>query len=228
MTPLATSYFLEPHFLGKALEVTARQFNFSRDRSRKQSQVNQKRAAADSTPPDASSSSSVEPVLLRDQYGAVDYDSLPEVIQWFLDFDQRVAVIKHAKVEELFQWKQEQSRLAGEEVFNFNRAEDRLAIGILQSVAHNPTERELHSWIAQLLNALDRATKATEDVSSAYGLDISAASSVVGEAQKIPAATTRVDFLFNCWLESLCTAEIRVLGWLYREFYSRPFHPDNF
>ena len=169
-----------------------------------------------------------EPKLLRDQYGAVDYDSLPEVIQWFLDYDQRVGVIKHAKVEELFQWKQEQSRLAREDVFHFNRAEDRLAIGILQSVAHNPTERELHAWIAQLLNALDRASKATEDISAAYDLDISAASSVVGESQKIPAATTRADFLFNCWLETLCTAEIRVVGWLYREFYARPFRPENF
>lgn len=168
------------------------------------------------------------PALLRDQYGAPDYDSLPDVIQWFLDYDQRVAVIKHAKVEELFQWKQEQSRLAGEDVFNFNRAEDRLAIGILQSIAHNPSERELHAWIAQLLNALDRASKATEDVSAAYNLDLTAASSVIGEARKIPAANTRGDFLLNCWVETLCTAEIRVLGWLYREFYARPFQPDNF
>lgn len=176
----------------------------------------------------AEAAAPTEPMLLRDQYGAVDYDSLPDVIQWFLDFDQRVAVVKHAKVEELFQWKQEQSRLAGEDVFNFNRAEDRLAIGILQSVAHNPTEPELHTWIAQLLNALERASKATEDVSAAYALDMSAASSVVAESQKIPAAATRADFLFNCWLETLCTAEIRVLGWLYREFYGRPFHPNNF
>src|SRR5216110_485896 len=94
------------------------------------------------------------PVLARDSYGNVDYDSLPEVIQWFLDYDDRVAIIKHAKVEELFQWKQKHSRNAGEDVFNFNRAEDRLAIGILQSVAHNPSERELHGWIGQLLNAL--------------------------------------------------------------------------
>jgi hypothetical protein len=178
--------------------------------------------------PDQEGDAGAEPVLLRDQYGAPDYDSLPDVIQWFLDYDQRVAVIKHAKVEELFQWKQEQSRLAGEDVFNFNRAEDRLAIGILQSIAHNPGERELHAWIAQLLNALDRASKATEDVSAAYNLDLTTASSVVGEAQKIPAATTRSDFLLNCWVETLCTAEIRVLGWLYREFYSRPFQPGNF
>jgi hypothetical protein len=169
-----------------------------------------------------------QPVLHRDEYGAVDYDSVPDVIQWFLDYDQRVAIIKHAKVEELFQWKQEQSRLVGEDVFVFNRAEDRLAVGIIQAIAYNPTERELHAWIAQLLNALDSASKASEDVTSAFELDMSAASSVVTESEKIPAATARIDFLLNCWLETLCTAEIRVLGWLYREFYGRPFHPDNF
>jgi hypothetical protein len=168
------------------------------------------------------------PVLLRDRYGAVDYDSLPHVIQWFLDYDQRVAVIKHPKVEELFQWKQEQSRAVGEEVFNFNRAEDRLAIGIIQSVAHNPTERDLHTWIGQLLNALNQASKFTEETASAFNLDMEGAASVVAEAAKIPAANTRNDFLIDCWLETLCTAEIRVLGWLYREFYGRPFHPETF
>ena len=169
-----------------------------------------------------------EPVLLRDESGAVDYDSLPDIIQWFLDYDQRVAIIKHPKVEELFQWKQEQSRQANEEVFNFNRAEDRLAIGIIQSVAHNPTEADLHAWIGQLLNALNRASKSTEEISLAYQLEMQGARSIVDEAQKIPAAITRNNFLIDCWLETLCTAEIRVLGWLYREFYGRPFHPENF
>ena len=190
--------------------------------------MNQKRTETDSDPMDASAAPPTEPVLIRDQSGAIVYDSLPDIIQWFLEYDQRVAIIKHPGVEELFQWKQEQSRLAGEEVFNFNSAEDRLAIGILQSVAHHPSEPELHSWIAQLLNALEKATKATEDVSSAYDLDLSAAKSVVTESKKIPAANTRAEFLFNCWLETLCTAEVRVLGWLYREFYSRPFLPNNF
>jgi hypothetical protein len=168
------------------------------------------------------------PILGRDQFGVVDYDSLPEVIQWFLDYDQRVAVIKHPKVEELFQWKQEQSRQESEDVFNFNRAEDRLAIGIIQSVAHNPTEPQLHAWIAQLLNALNHASKSTEEISAAYQLEMQGASSIVQEAQKIPAAITRNSFLIDCWLETLCTAEIRVLGWLYREFYGRPFQPENF
>jgi hypothetical protein len=168
------------------------------------------------------------PVLLRDQYGQVDYDSVPDVIQWFLDFDQRVAMVKHAKVEELFHWKQEQSRLAGENVFDFKHAEDRLAIGIIQSLAQNPSERELHAWIGQLLNALNRASRATEQLATEYRLDMQGATSVVREAQKIPAARIRDGFLIDCWLETLCTAEIRVLGWLYQEFYRRPFRPENF
>ncbi len=178
--------------------------------------------------PNNTAENSTSPVLLRDQYGAVDYDSVPDVIQWFLDYDQRVAIIKHPKVEELFHWKQQQSREAGEDVFNFNHAEDRLAIGIIQSVAHHPDERALHGWIARLLNALNQASESTERVSSSYSLDMNAASSIVTEAQKIPATNTRRDFLIDCWLETLCTAEVRVLGWLYQEFYGRPFHPNNF
>ena len=79
-----------------------------------------------------------QPPLQRDAHGKSIPILVPDVIQWFLDFDQRVAIIKHPNVEEVFQWKQEQDRKAGEEVFAFNRAEDRLAIGIIQALAeHN-------------------------------------------------------------------------------------------
>ena len=165
------------------------------------------------------------PPLQRDARGNVDLDSVPDVIQWFLDFDGRVAIIKHPNVEEVFQWKQEQSRIAGEEVFAFNRAEDRLAIGIIQALAENSTERMLHSWISQLLNALDAASKVNEAASEAYKLDLAGGGSVIKEADKIPSARGRRDFLINCWIETLCTAEARVLGWLYKELYGRPFAP---
>jgi predicted enzyme related to lactoylglutathione lyase len=165
------------------------------------------------------------PPLQRDSRGNVDLDSVPEVIQWFLDYDQRVAIIKHRNVEEVFQWKQQQSRSAGEVVFDFKQAEDRLAIGIIQALAENDTERALHSWISQLLNALDTASKANESTAAAYKLDLDSGGSVVKEAEKIPSARGRHDFLINCWLETLCTAEARVLGWLYKEFYGRAFAP---
>jgi len=165
------------------------------------------------------------PPLRRDVAGNVDLDSVPDVIQWFLDFDQRVAVIKHRNVEEVFQWKQQQSRATGEAVFDFKQAEDRLAIGIIQALAENDSERALHGWISQLLNALDSASKANEAAAETYKLDLSSGGSVVKEADKIPSARGRRDFLINCWLETLCTAEARVLGWLYKEFYGRPYVP---
>src|SRR5438067_3983705 len=86
------------------------------------------------------------PPLQRDAGGNIDLDSVPDVIQWFLDYDERVAIIKHRNVEEVFQWKQQQSRAAGEEVFTFKQAEDRLAIGIIQALAENATEHNLHAW----------------------------------------------------------------------------------
>jgi hypothetical protein len=165
------------------------------------------------------------PPLRRDAGGHIDLDSVPDVIQWFLDFDQRVAIVKHPNVEEVFQWKQDQSRSQGEVVFDFKQAEDRLAIGIIQALAENNTERALHSWISQLLNALDSASKANEATAEAYKLDLAAGGSVIKEADKIPSARGRRDFLINCWVETLCTAEALVLGWLYKEFYGQPFTP---
>ena len=165
------------------------------------------------------------PPLQRDAYGQVDVDSVPDVIEWFLNYDQRVAIIRHPSVEEVFQWKQQHAQSQGEEIFQFNRAEDRLAIGIIQALADNSSERSLHDWISQLLGALDAASKANETTADAYKLDLQSGGSIVKEADKIPFQRGRNEFLLNCWIESLCTAEARVLGWLYKEFYGRPYAP---
>ncbi len=165
------------------------------------------------------------PPSLRGAKGTIDLDSVPDVIQWFLDYDERVVIIRHPRVEEIFHWKQEQSRKAGDAVFDFRRAEDRLAIGIIQALGENSTERELHSWISQLINALDVASKANESVTEAYCLDVRGAVSVVSEAEKIPSERRQKDFLLNCWIEALCTAEARILGWIYREMYGQPYAP---
>ncbi len=165
------------------------------------------------------------PVLRRDEGGQLDLDSVADCIQWFLDYDQRVAVVRHPKVEELFQWKQERSRSEGENVYDFNRAEDRLAIGIMQALAVNASAAGLHDWISQLLNALEEASKANEETAAAYKLEMGETASTVREAERIPTERGRTDFLTSCWLEVLCTAEIRVLGWFYQELYGRPYQP---
>jgi hypothetical protein len=94
----------------------------------------------------------------------------------------------------------------------------------MQALMQNPSERELHEWIAQLLNALDEATKTNEEVAQAYGLS-AGDESRVEESGKIPTARGREVYLTCCWLETLCTAEVRVLGWLYQELYGKPFQP---
>lgn len=165
------------------------------------------------------------PPLQRDASGRVDVDSVPDVIEWFLNYDQRVAIVRHSSVEEVFQWKQNYSEAQGEEVFHFKQAEDRLAIGIIQALADNSTEATLHAWIGQLLSALDTASKANESTAEAYKLELRGGGSIIKQAEKIPFKRGRDEFLLNCWIETLCTAEARVLGWLYKEFYGRPYAP---
>ncbi|HEV2880489.1 MAG TPA: hypothetical protein VGX24_04220 [Pyrinomonadaceae bacterium] len=177
---------------------------------------------------DDSAAAGQPPPLARDEHGRIEPASLADLIEWFLDHDPRVNMIRHPKVEEVFQWKQAESRRAGEEVYEFTNAEERLAIGIMQAIVENEGEGALHGWISQLLNALDDATKTNEEVSHAYRLDTGGEASTVGEAAKIPTERGRAIFLTCCWLEALCTAEVRVLGWVYQQLYGRPFQPGNY
>ena len=168
------------------------------------------------------------PPLRRDAEGRVVPSTLADLIQWFLDYDERVAVVRFPAVEALFQWRQQEESKEGEGPFGFNRAEDRLAVGVMQALVEHDTERALHGWIGELLGALDDAKKTNEAVAEAYGLRPDESSPVVSEAEKIPARRERDIYLTCCWLETLCTAEARVLGWAYQGLYGRAFHPDNF
>lgn len=172
-----------------------------------------------------SKDSTSPPPLRQNEEGQINVSSLADVIQWFLDYDQRASVIRHPKVEELFQWKQEEAQREDENVYRFDHAEDRLAIGIMQALAEHTDEPALHDWISQLLNALDDAAKTNEEMASAYKLKADDAASTVKEALKIPTASGRKIYLTCCWLEALCTAELRIMGWIYQELYGRAFAP---
>ncbi|PYS48491.1 MAG: hypothetical protein DMF68_12935 [Acidobacteria bacterium] len=37
-------------------------------------------------------------------------------------------------------------------------------------------------------------------------------------------AEDRLD-LTCCWIEVLCTAEVRIMGWIYKELYGKPYSP---
>ena len=176
----------------------------------------------------ANDATQVPPRLRRDAGGRVEPASLAAVIQWFLDYDERVAVVRFPAVEALFQWRQQEELKGREDAVGFNRAEDRLAVGVMQALVVHDTEAALHGWLGELLEALEDARRTNESIAEAYGLKPSEESSVVSEAEKIPSRRERDIYLNCCWLETLCTAEARVLGWAYQGLYGRAFHPDNF
>jgi hypothetical protein len=168
------------------------------------------------------------PRLRRDARGRIEPASLASVIQWFLDYDERVAVVRFPAVESLFQWRQQEELQGRDDAVAFRLAEDRLAVGVMQALVEHDTEAGLHAWLRELLSALDDARKTNELIAESYGLRPSEESPVVAEAEKIPSRRERDIYLNCCWLETLCTAEARVLGWAYQGLYGRAFHPDNF
>lgn len=168
------------------------------------------------------------PALRRAPDGAWEMASLADVLQWFLAYDERVAVVRLPQVEEVFQWKQETARRTDPDAYLFGTAEDRFAIGVLQALAENNDERSLHAWITEVLEALSQAAKLNEEITESYQLATKGGASAVSEAARLPTDTIRTVFLSACWLEALCTAEARVLGWFYQAAYGRPYNPQNF
>jgi hypothetical protein len=173
--------------------------------------------------PDASMNQ--PPSLVKADDGSLTNESLANLIEWFLNYDERVAAIRHPDVDALFQWKQRDAEQFGEEVYPFPRAEDRLAIGIFQALAENNSEASLHEWISDLLNALQQAKETRNQVAGDYKFPVDKHLPPLEEAERLPSTVTQRLYLTACWLEILCTAEVRVLGWIYQQLYNKPFNP---
>ena len=163
------------------------------------------------------------PKLKKTANGDIDINSLANLLEWFLNFDQRVALIRHPHVEELFQWKQKDDEENGIETYPFENAESRFAVGAFQALGENNTEAKLQCWITEVLHALGEAKQTNEDITASYKLD--SAKSHVRQAENIPNNTEKRLYLTSSWLEALCTAEVRFLGWVYQEIYGKPFQP---
>jgi len=157
----------------------------------------------------------------------LDTGSLADVLEWFLNYDQRVALIRHPHVEELFTWKQQDDKVSGVTPSPFATAEERFAIGIVLALGENDSQPLLQMWITDVLEALGRAKETTEQIDHSYKLETNQEKSAVEESAKIPSNTEKRLYLTSCWLEALCTAEARVLGWMYQEIYGVPFEPSQ-
>lgn len=163
------------------------------------------------------------PKLRKVADGSVDINSLADLLEWFLLNDSRVGLVRLAQVEELFQWKQADDEANGIEVYPFENAEARFAIGAFQALGENDTEEKLGRWITDLLEALGGAKQTNEDIAASYKLAQN--ESHIAQAANIPNKLEQRIYLTSCWIESLCTAEVRFLGWVYQELYGKQFQP---
>ena len=165
------------------------------------------------------------PKLQRNPDGGIDNTSLADLIEWFLNFDERTARMRHPYTEELFQWKQHDDVENGVGVYPFENAEARFAVGVFQALQENNSEPLLGLWLSDVLNALHEARGTKAEISEANKLDDSPDMLALEKAEKLTTNAERRLYLTSCWLEQLCIAEARVLGWVYQEMYGRPFTP---
>jgi hypothetical protein len=155
--------------------------------------------------------------------GKLDTGSVADVIEWFLNFDEHVARVRHPQVNELFVWKQADDEESGVGVYPFENAEARFAIGVIQALQENDKEPLLGLWISEVLNTLQQARETRQELSDAYKLDKKPLESAMQKADRLTTTAERRMYLTCCWFEALFTAEARVLGWIYQELYGKPF-----
>lgn len=165
------------------------------------------------------------PPLKIDTNGKADNSSLADLLEWFLNYDEKTARMRHPHTNELFQWKQADDQAQGVAIYPFENAEARFAIGTIQAVNENNSEPLLKLWITDVLNALHESRETKAGITETYRLGEDLDASAIERAEKLTTKTEKRLYLTSCWLELLCTAEARVLGWVYQELYGRPFAP---
>ena len=159
--------------------------------------------------------------------GGVDPSSVADLVEWFLNHDERTARMRHENIEALFQWKQQDDEANGVGTYPFENAEARFAIGVFQALQENNSEPLLGLWLNDVLAALHESRETKREITEANDLDKDMEKPSIEKASLLTTNSERRLYLTSCWLEALCTAEARVLGWIYQEIYGKPFTPTT-
>ncbi|MER3430368.1 MAG: hypothetical protein C4325_14390 [Blastocatellia bacterium] len=159
--------------------------------------------------------------------GKPDPLSIADVVAWFLAFDERTARIRHPHTDELFHWKQADDERNGVGIFPFENAEARFAVGVVQAVLENDSAPLLDLWLNDLIAALAHARENRLQITETNSLEKAAGLSPLQKAEMLTTNAEKRLYLTSCWLEALCMAEARVLGWIYLQLYGRPFTPKQ-
>lgn len=163
------------------------------------------------------------PNLRATPEGAIEPNSLADLVEWFLNYDERTARMRLPYTDELFQWKQADDEANGIGTYPFENAEARFAIGVFQALEANNSEPLLQMWISDVLEALRESRETRTEIDHAYKMEEIAEGSALEKAERLTSRAEKRLYLTSCWLETLCTAEARVLGWIYQEVYGKPY-----
>lgn len=167
------------------------------------------------------------PKLRRNTDGTPEPAWIADVIEWFLACDERTARMRHQRTDELFRWKQADDEANGVTKYPFENAEARFAIGTFQALQENSSEPLLGLWLNDVIAALHEARNTKTEIAEANKIDETSLDSAMIKAERLTTNVEKRLYLSSCWLETLCTAEARVLGWIYQELYGRPFTPTT-
>ncbi len=168
----------------------------------------------------------IPPKLQKNTNGEIESNSLANLIEWFLNYDEKVALVRQPHVNEVFLWKQQDDKVNGINIYPFENAEARFAIGCFQAIAENNSEEKLNFWITDILNALQEAKQTNSQIAESHKLQ-QHGTSTIEQANSIPNELEKKIYLNSCWIEALCIAEARLLGWIYQEIYGKPFQPNS-
>lgn len=165
------------------------------------------------------------PSLVKTQNGEINIESLANLVEWFLSYDERVAALRHSQVDAIYQWRQQDANSTDKEMEPFPRAEDRFAMGIFQALAENDSEPALKKWISDILTAMQESKELAAQIAVDNKFSPEANTTPLEEANLLATNEEKRMYLSARWFEILCTAELRVLGWVYQQLYGKPFAP---
>lgn len=165
------------------------------------------------------------PSLEINPSGEMNIESLANTVEWFLNYDERVAAMRHSDVDAIYQWQQQDRNANGAEMQPFPRAEDRFAVGIFSALAENDGEPKLKQWMADVLEALQESKELAAAIATDYKFAPESGLTPLAEANLLPTNDEKRMYLSARWQEILCTAELRVFGWIYQQLYGKPFTP---
>src|SRR5438105_15613037 len=107
------------------------------------------------------------PQLGKGPDGKLDINSVADIIEWFLEYDEKTSRIRHPNTNELFFWKQKDDDQNGIGTYPFENSEARFALGTIQAVTTNDSEPLLKLWISDVLEALNHAREIKQELTQA-------------------------------------------------------------